>query len=185
MSLSANIEPDPDLDGMLDLELRRETYRHQIADLIKSGVFSSRRIIRKLYDPDDPQFTKQDLQQMIYDVQASLKEEWSKRDLSNDVVAFLEHNESLIEDAAILADRCDRPRDRVAAINTIAGLWKDRMGFLKDVGANLRSNMDFDEKNRQAIANSSNARSKKAEKLYEDADAIEAEFTEVDDEKVN
>lgn len=179
MGLSNGIEPDPEFDFTLDIELRRNHMKQEVLRFIEEGTFSSRRLMRKLYDPDDPHFSKIEVLKVIHEVQLELREEFQKRSILDEVVAFLDCNEELIENATELVNTCDRPRDKVAALNTVGGLWKDRMAFLKDLGAKFDDAINPKRKQLNGSNPEQQTKDKQVAEFTKAADAIEAEFEEI------
>lgn len=178
MGLSNNIEPDPEFNDLtLDIELRREIFRKEVLRYIQDGVFSARRILRKLYDPDDPIFTKRVITELIREVQQEIINSYRSRSVLDDVVAYLEQNEEMIIRSNQLIDNSIKQSDQISAINTVNGLWRDRMKFLKDLGA------DFAKALGPETPSNNNSPTSKRDKmlaaLHAEGDAIEAEYVEV------
>lgn len=136
-------EPDP-IDDATAIELERESLKRRIRDEVKHGFSNFNNIIARFSDLTE-QYTKEYIADCIREVRQEIIEELRNRDVTDEVLVFLEENESLIDSAhSILKQAGVDPKDKVAAMKAISQFRKQRMDFLQYYGVLPRGGWNKD-----------------------------------------
>lgn len=125
----------PASDDVLEIELSREYLKSEIRDAIKRGTIRHNVLVRRFSNPEDARLSKEYVSQVVLEVQEEMIAEYGHHDPRMDILAFLTQGDIVAETLNDLLDLPLQPRDVVMVTNALSMHWKDRISFLKFIGA--------------------------------------------------
>lgn len=129
------VEPDPVSDDDLALIYGLETLRLQIKRAIQRGVVNPQELVKRFLDYDDARFNKSTISKVVTEVYQEIIESIRSLDVRIEEVKYLLQNDLLLEELNNELDGHLSTKDKVSVVTAIGALSKDRIGFLKFVGA--------------------------------------------------